>query len=534
MRMAFMTFFERLQQVANNPEALTQLGRGLERESLRITEDLKVSSLPHPSALGSALTNKWITTDFAESLLEFITPVSRDVDQLLAQLDDIHKFSLSHMAGERLWPMSMPCFVGDQDEIELAQYGSSNTGQMKTLYREGLKRRYGSVMQIISGVHFNFSFPDTFWDSLFGEQTEQQRQDSVSDAYFALIRNYYRFGWLIPYLFGSSPAMCGSFIQNEALKASFGKVGKGTYFLENATALRLSDLGYTNNAQSSLKIGFNSIEQYLTGLNSAIHTPSEEFSQLGVVVDGKRQQLNSNVLQIENELYAPIRPKRVAKSGEKPSEALKRAGVEYIEVRSLDVNPFSPIGIDEDQVRFLDLFLTWAVLTPSPAMTDCELACWRDNWNKVVVDGRNPLLELKIGCDGEELLLKTWGQRVFAELEQVAITIDALHGDKKYQQTCQRLLTWINDPQLTFSARLLEQIKTYQGISALGDFYATAHAKQLAQQDFRFYDQATFEQEVAASVIKQSQIEQSDTLSFDDFLADYFADVDVEIPTLNN
>ncbi len=208
--------------------------------------------------------------------------------------------------------------------------------------------------------------------------------------------------------------------------------------------------------------------------------------------------------------------------------------MEYIEVRSLDVNPFSPIGIDEDQVRFLDLFLIWAVLTPSPEMTDCELACWRDNWNKVVVDGRNPLLELKIGCDGEELLLKTWGQQVFAELEQVAITIDALHGDNKYQQTCQRLLTWINDPQLTFSARLLEQIKTYQGISALGDFYATAHAKQLAQQDFRFYDQATFEQEVASSVIKQRQIEQSDTLSFDDFLADYFADVDVEIPTLNN
>ena len=404
---------------------------------------------------------------------------------------------------------------------------------MKTLYREGLKRRYGSVMQIISGVHFNFSFPDAFWNGLFGEQTELQRQDSVSDAYFALIRNYYRFGWLIPYLFGSSPALCGSFIQNEALKDSFEKVGKGTYFLENATALRLSDLGYTNNAQSSLKIGFNNIEQYLTGLNSAIHTPSAEFAKLGVIVDGKRQQLNSNVLQIENELYAPIRPKRVAKSGEKPSEALKRAGVEYIEVRSLDVNPFSPIGIDEDQIRFLDLFLTWAVLTPSPEMTDCELACWRDNWNKVVVDGRNPQLELKIGCDGEELLLKTWGQRVFAELEQVAITMDKLHGDSKYQQTCQRLLSWINDPQLTFSAKLLEQIKAYQGIGAVGDHYATEHAKQLAQQDFRFYDQATFEQEVAASVIKQRQIEQSDTLSFDDFLADYFADVDVEIPTLS-
>jgi glutamate--cysteine ligase len=165
-------------------------------------------------------------------------------------------------------------------------------------------------------------------------------------------------------------------------------------------------------------------------------------------------------------------------------------------------------------------------------MTDCELACWRENWNKVVVDGRNPELLLKIGCHGEELLLKTWGRRVFAELELVAITLDGLHGNDKYQQTYQRLLTWIEDPQLTFSAKLLDQIKTYQGIGPLGDYYATAHAKQLARQAFRFYDQATFEQEVAASAIKQRQIEQSDTLSFDDFLADYFADVDVEIPTL--
>ncbi|MCG6507627.1 glutamate--cysteine ligase, partial [Vibrio parahaemolyticus] len=153
----------------------------------------------------------------------------------------------------------------------------------------------------------------------------------------------------------------------------------------------------------------------LTGLNAAIRTPSDEFARIGVKVDGEYRQLNSNVLQIENELYAPIRPKRVAKSGEKPSEALARSGVEYIEVRSLDVNPFSPVGITEQQVRFLDLFLTWTALSDSDPMDNCELECWRDNWSKVVLEGRKPGLELQIGCHGEKLSLQAWAKRVFAD-----------------------------------------------------------------------------------------------------------------------
>ncbi|UTV29211.1 glutamate--cysteine ligase [Photobacterium atrarenae] len=517
-----MDFSQRLQQISANPDALTQIGRGLEREALRITPEGTLSAQPHPAGLGSALTNQWVTTDFAESLLEFITPVSRDVDNLLTQLSDIHQFTYSKLGEETLWPMSMPCFVGSEDDITLAQYGSSNNGRMKTLYRQGLKHRYGSIMQVISGVHFNFSFPDAFWDQLFGEQTAEARQAAVSDAYFGLIRNYYRFGWLIPYLFGASPALCGSFLDNSGSALNFEKVGCGTYFLPNATALRLSDLGYTNHEQSSLKIGFNSLEQYLKGLQRAIRTPSEEFAKIGVKVEGEYRQLNANVLQIENELYAPIRPKRVAQSGEKPSEALSRGGVEYIEVRSLDVNPFSPIGITEDQVRFLDLFLTWAVLSPSDPMDDAELACWRDNWNRVVLDGRNPDLQLKIGCNGERLSLQSWGLRVFAELGQVAEVMDQAAGSDHYQQTVARLKTWVENPDLTLSAQLLAQIKQQDGIGKVGKVLAASHADALKTRDYQFYAEQAFEQEAAASHAKQQQVEQSDTQSFDAFLEAYF------------
>ncbi|TQO83358.1 glutamate--cysteine ligase [Vibrio cholerae] len=515
-------FAERLQTVANKPEVFQKFSRGLERESLRYTPEGALTQTPHPKALGAALTHRWITTDFAESLLEFITPVSHEVDTLLAQMSDIHHFAQTKLGEEKLWPLSMPCYVGSEEGIVLAQYGSSNTGKMKTLYREGLKRRYGSLMQIISGVHFNFSFPESFWDALFGEQEESARQTSKSAAYFGVIRNYYRFGWLIPYLFGASPALCSSFLQGRKTDLPFESIGK-TLYLPYATSLRLSDLGYTNSAQSVLQIGFNSIEQYLQGLNEAIRTPSAEFAKLGVKVEGEYRQLNSNVLQIENELYAPIRPKRVTQSGERPSQALARAGVEYIEVRSLDVNPFSPIGINEDQVRFLDLFLAWTALSDSDPMDGCELTCWRDNWRKVVLEGRKPGLELQIGCHGEVLTLQAWAKRVFADLRVIAETMDTALGGDAYQAVCAKLETWIENPELTLSAQILAEIKQHGGLGKTGCVLGNEYRAVNLQHRYQFYSQDEMEQEVRRSTQAQADIEAKETLNFDAYLTQYFA-----------
>lgn len=515
-------FAARLERVAQNPDVFKSFGRGVERETLRYELDGNLATTPHPTELGSAYANNWITTDFSESLLEFITPVSQEISTLKAQLEDIHHFTQTKLGDEKMWPLSMPCYVGSEDDINLAQYGTSNAGKMKTLYREGLKRRYGSLMQIISGVHFNFSFPESFWDQLYGEQTDQQRQDAKSAAYFGLIRNYYRFGWLIPYFFGASPALCSSFLQGRETKLPFERIG-GTLYLPYATSLRLSDLGYTNSAQSSLKIGFNSLDEYLEGLNTAIRTPSDEFAEIGVKVDGEYRQLNSNVLQIENELYAPIRPKRVAQSGEKPSEALARGGVEYIEVRSLDVNPYSSIGIEEDQVRFLDLFLTWAALSDSEPMDFCEQSCWRENWNKVILEGRKPGLELQIGCKGEVLTLQDWAKRVFVELIQIAEMMDAAKGNDDYQQVCFKLMSWIDNPEQTISGQLLEDTKRLGGLGKVGCEFGKRYREQHLNHQYRTYSSAAMEEEVVRSVKAQSEAEQSDVLNFDDFLNEYFA-----------
>ncbi|MDN3608230.1 glutamate--cysteine ligase [Vibrio ostreicida] len=515
-------FSARLKRVAQNPEVFKSFGRGVERETLRYQTNGRLATTPHPQPLGSAYANEWITTDFSESLLEFITPVSNNIDTLTAQLEDIHHFTQTKLGEEKMWPLSMPCYVGSEQDIQLAQYGRSNSGKMKTLYREGLKRRYGSLMQIISGVHFNFSFPETFWDELHGLQSPQERQQAKSDTYFGLIRNYYRFGWLIPYFFGASPALCSSFVKNSDSPLPFKNIGE-TLYLPYATSLRMSDLGYTNSAQSVLKIGFNGLDDYLKGLNEAIRTPSAEFAEIGVKVDGEYRQLNSNVLQIENELYAPIRPKRVAKSGEKPSEALARGGVEYIEVRALDVNPYSAIGITQDQIRFLDLFLTWAALSDSSPMDFSEQACWRENWNKVIIEGRRPDLELQIGCQGEVLPLKDWATRVFDEVMVLAEKMDEPTGRQEYQSVCRKLMGWINNPEQTISGQLLADTQRLGGLGKVGCALGSQYQQQHLSHSFKVYSAKSMEEEVTRSRLEQAQAEQADTQIFDDFLEDYFS-----------
>lgn len=517
-------FSQRLAAFSANPHALKGIGRGVERETLRITHDSRLSSKPHPPALGSALTHQWITTDFAEQLLEFITPVSKSVPEIMGQLYDIHRFTYRALGDELLWPLSMPCYIGNEDDITLAQYGTSNVGKMKTLYRKGLKRRYGSVMQIISGLHFNFSFPDSFWEERFGPQDKATRQASVSDAYFGLIRNYYRFGWMIPYLFGASPALSASFIDKADANLRFKKLGEWSYYLPYATSLRLSDLGYTSAEQSALEISFNSLDEYLEGVQRAIETPSVHFSGLDVKDEETvRCQLNANVLQIENELYAPIRPKRVTQSGEKPSHALARAGVEYIEVRSLDVNPYSPVGLDETQIYFLDLFLTWCTLSDSDPMTHCELDSWRDNWQKVALEGRKPGLTLQIGCQDERLTQTKWGQQVFVDLAKLAVVMDEAYGGDKYQSVCKELVTYFDHPEKTISGRLLDDIISKQAFSKVGMSLAKDYREQFEKGDYMTFSEEQFLEERALSFQRQKAIEEDDKVNFDQYLNDYFS-----------
>ncbi|UAA37525.1 glutamate--cysteine ligase [Paraneptunicella aestuarii] len=503
---------------------LSGIQHGVERESLRINPDGSLAQTGHYRELGSSLTHRFITTDFAESLLEFITPPEQNSRTTLAQLSDTHKFTMQHIGIERLWPMSMPCYIRDESDIQLAYYGESNVGRMKTLYRKGLKNRYGSMMQTISGIHFNFSLPADFWQEYLPKvKGEAATKASTSAAYFSILRNYRRYCWLLPYLYGASPTMCACFLGNKKTNLEFQKMGKRTLFLPYATSLRMSDLGYTNDAQSGLQICYNHIDTYVDLLRKATKTPSPHYTKFAGKQNGEYQQLNSNILQIENELYAPIRPKQPTISLERPTDALADRGVSYVEVRVLDVNPFSPVGITLEQMRFLDVFLLYCLVKPSPQFDMDSFAQAGQNMSKVVVEGRNPAL--KLNRDGQSITLPEWGGKILDEMVEVAELLDKANNTNEYSAALAHERKAIDDPSMTVSGRLMNELMDHGKEVDNGDF-----AIQLAEQyrqhffdtNYQIYDEEFFIQQAALSWRLQRQIEAEDKVSFDEFMKRQF------------
>ncbi|MBW8192798.1 glutamate--cysteine ligase [Neiella marina] len=517
---------QRLTQLAETDigETLQPIRRGIEKESLRIDSQGTLAQTPHPKAFGSALTHPAITTDFSESLVEFITPVTSSIDASLASLADAHKFAYSNMGDEQFWPLSMPCYVDDETNIPVAQYGSSNTAQMKTIYRKGLHLRYGSMMQVISGVHYNFSMPDAFWpiwQNILGDTSDVQSFRSTQ--YMGLLRNYYRYAWVLPFLFGASPALCSSFLQGKEQDLPFEKLGKGTLFLPYATSLRMSDLGYTNSAQSDLYVCHNSLEDYVKCLQKAISTPSDAFAQFGLKdADGNYRQLNTNVLQIENELYSPIRPKRVALPGETPTQALRRGGIEYIEVRSLDVNPFSPVGVDKLTIAFIDLLLCLCLIEESGPRDEADQQRARDNMIKVVHEGRRPGLMLERSAG--PVSLREWGEDIVERLQPIAKLLDQGQRQRTYQQALSAQLRRFQQPELTTSGRLMEQlVKGNLDNGQFGLHLATQYKKLLTDVPYQNQSDSYWQQLASDSIQQQADLEAASAPSLDEFLSDYFA-----------
>ncbi|MFC3120320.1 glutamate--cysteine ligase [Agaribacter flavus] len=507
--------------------SLRGIKHGVEREALRVTESGGLATSPHSPTFGSALTHEWITTDFSESLMEFITPPETDISKTIGQLSDIHKFVHESLKGESLWPLSMPCFIDANTRIPIARYGSSNIAKMKETYRHGLHNRYGSMMQVISGVHLNFSLPDTFWQHWCAALGLEVNKNTISEQYFALLRNFRRVSWLIPYLFGASPALCGSFIAHRKTKHDFKKLGKGTLYLPYATSLRMSDLGYTSSAQADLKICTDSLDNYVGSVRKAINMPAAQYEKIKAGQGGEWEQLNTNVLQIENELYAPIRPKQVAQYLEKPTDALERRGVSYLEVRGLDVNPFSQIGIDEQQIRFIDALLVYCLVAPSPYFSDEDHVLSKQNLNTVVLQGRDPLAMLYTS-QGEKSL-KSVASELMQDIKSVAGILDEVNNTSLYTQALLSEVEKVDKPELTFSGRLLGIMQDNDvDNSALGLELAKEYAASFSEIDYTYIEKQAFMSQSAVSKQKQMLIESQDDCDFTTFVRDYFAESTVK------
>ncbi|MCK5121689.1 MAG: glutamate--cysteine ligase [Methylococcales bacterium] len=498
--------------------------KGIEKESLRISKEGMISQTSHPYALGSALTHPYITTDYSEALLEFITPPFAEITETLGFMHTVHQYVYDHLDDEMLLSASMPCGINGDESIPIAKYGDSNIGQMKHIYRQGLWHRYGRTMQAIAGIHFNYSVPKALWPVLHAQsQSKKELNDFISEAYFGLIRNFQRQGWLILYLFGASPAICKSFFKSRPhLMAEFDEFDQYTLYHPYATSLRMSDIGYKSKNQADLQIDYNSLSGYVSSLSAAIDTPYPDYDDIGVKVDGKYKQLNSNTLQIENEYYSTVRPKQIAKSGEKPTLALKRRGVEYIEIRSLDLDLFNPIGIDESQARFVEAFLLNCLLQDSPEYTGQEQKTNNDNQLNVAHSGRKPGLELD--KNGHTIPLNTWANEILESMQAVCETLDEGNTEQPYSNALKLQHEVLKNPDLTPSAKVLQGMREKQ--QAFGRFglnTSEAHKQHFKNHQLDAQTTQEFDELRKISHEKQQEIETNNTLSFDDFLNNYFS-----------
>lgn len=489
------------------------LSKGIEREVLRVTPSLQLAQTPHPKVIGSSLTNKYITTDYSEGLLELITPPMNSTAKLMELLKDIHSFVSKNIDSEKLWYYSMPPKVNDESQIKIADYGSSNSGKLKMLYRKGLEVRYGGLMQIIAGIHYNFSVSEELIESI-REYLNIEEQDYKSQIYMNAVRNIQKYGWIVSYFYGASPVVHKSFIKSEQELSTFSQLDEDYVYLPYATSLRMSDLGYQNSGQDDLKILYNDIESYTNSLKAALEIESPEWKSIGIFDSNhNRQQLNNKIIQIENEFYNQVRPKSPVKRCERPLDVLGRDGVEYIELRSIDINPTSSIGLSKDQIHFMDLFLLFCMVTPAHK-TDIEMTKkYRQTTALVSKDGRNPNLKLTI--DGETELIGDHIQNIFNSLTPLAE-----HFGEDYYTSLYELRSSIYSPNKTLSAKILNECKTY-GAEQYFTSLSQRYGEEFKQHEMTEESLEELNSEAKLSLKNTLELEEADTLSFDDYLSKF-------------
>jgi glutamate--cysteine ligase len=492
---------------------------GIEKEGLRVDYQGNLSQSPHPSGLGSSLTHPHITTDYSESMVELITAPFEDVDSVMEQLLDIHRFCYQNINNEMIWAASMPCMIEKDSDVPIATYGSSNIGRIKYVYRKGLSYRYGRKMQSITGIHYNFSLGNSFWEYYQGISGSKESLTSFKSAsYLALIRNFIRNSWLICYLFGASPALCKSFLSGRDNPLDEWDVV--TAYLPHATSLRMSNLGYQSDAQNSLYVCYNKLNRYIETLQEAVDTEYQPYRKFNNAEAGKYNQLNSNLLQIENEFYSHVRPKQLINHGERPLEAMKKRGVEYVEVRLLDVNPFLPLGIDSEQAYFLNTFLLYCLLLPSPELSSTDFSQIKENRMRVLFKGREPGFQLDL--EGEKSTIYQAGSVILDRLKPVGELLDKAMGGDSHLRAIIKQQQKLDYPERLPSTMIIDQMKNRKEsyvdlILNLSREHQRVLSHGLTREKTEYFKKIS-----RSSIEEQKLIEEQDNINFDQYVKSYF------------
>ena len=495
---------------------------GLEKESLRVDKNGTISYKMHPKEFGSSLTNRYITTDYSEALIEIVTPPCSSHKEVLNYLENIIAFIYKNLDEEYLWPASMPCIIAGDKSIPIAYYGTSNAARMKTTYRRGLGNRYGRIMQVISGIHYNYSFSDKFWKeySLY-KNSKKNLKDFKSEQYFIISRNLLRNGWIVAYLFGCSPAVCKSYLSGK--KTSLESFDEYTYYEKYATSLRMGDIGYQNNIEEDMgvNIDYNSIEKYAKSLDDAIKKPSREYEKIGVHKDGYYKQINANSLQIENEYYSTVRPKPDPNLKTRPSLALLENGVNYIELRSIDNDIFSNTGIELTQMYFMELLIIHSLFSDNSEISKEEHADIRNNFKNVAHKGRDK--KIKIIKKNETICIEKELNKILNEMESIAKTMGHIKNDKNYEISILQQKDKIHNEKLIPSNLVIDRMKNKK-ISfyefCMENIWIQKKYFSSLKADNNIFNLLKHESEL--SLDKKNMLENEDEENYEEYIKKYF------------
>lgn len=434
-----MMNFKQLLLHVNARPFIDQARFGIEREGQRVDLAGNLAKTDHPAIFGDRSYHPYIQTDFSETQTEMITPVTDSIPELFQYLAAVYDVTARSIPKEEMiWPLSMPSALPEKDEeIIIAKLKNFED----VLYRRYLAKEYGKRKQMVSGIHFNFEFGDELLRTLFSHQEEfQDFSEFKTELYLKTARNFMRYRWMITYLFGASPMSEKNYFLDES------------HPQEPVRSIRNSALGYTNHP--NVKVSYASMKQYLADIERMIE-------------EGK--------LSEEKEFYTPLR----FRGGKKVAD-LATTGVRYIELRNIDLNPYARLGINPEQVRFLQLFLMYMLWTEEKE--DC------DQW---VAEGttRNNKVALEQPSDQTEFHQE--GREILEGMKQMLVELDWL--DSLY--LVEEALTQMDHPEQTLAAKLYQeaQLSSQQEVAvALGhQYYKESHERPYQLAGFREMELST-------------------------------------------
>lgn len=400
---------------------------GLEKENVRVTERGNLALTPHPKAFGDREKNAYIKTDFSESQLEMVTPVCNTLEEVYSFICNLNKVvSLEIMKnGEFLWPQSNPPILPREEEIPIAKLSNRED----ELYRENLSYKYGKKKQVISGIHYNFSFKEEFIKLLYKElKVEKDFREFKDDIYLRMARNFQKYHWLLIYLTGASPVFHESYI--DEIKKDGEILGEDSYYIKDDTSLRNSSYGYKN--KKDYYVSYNSIGEYASDIKNLV---------------------KDKEIQSIKEYYNPIRLKSLG--SEDMLESLLHKGIDYLEVRLLDLDPLSIQGVSKETLYLVHLFMIYTLLKENKEITYKDQEEFFKNHDMVALKGRNE--DAVIHENGVPVLLKDKGREILSEMDEIVEIL--FSNNEEFKNVIKRALEKINNPHDTISEKLIKDIK---------------------------------------------------------------------------